>query len=202
MLHEEIDSESEHIENIVNTSSTTHNEQFIFDNNLYQKIIKLKNNTKSKDNYKEKFSLQLTKKIIHFIKYFEGTSDSSEEPTSITKLQIITKNKIQEILAKVKNAEKIKYLYLGCIQIIIKAKFKVGLDSSITLIIFDNRLISTEQSLMGVIQSNLLYQVLNFKLFFNFSISLKDANIDQSLMIFHKLENIPMLKGSKPLTFT
>ncbi|PKA50575.1 hypothetical protein AXF42_Ash013790 [Apostasia shenzhenica] len=201
MLKEE-ENEDVTIEQIINTTNHNHNEQFIFDNNLYQKIIKLKNNTKGKDIYKEKFSLQLSKRIMHFIEYFEGSIDSSEEPTTVTNLQIITKNKIKEILKRVKHFDRIKYLHLGCIQITIKANFRAGLDSPITLIISDNRLITTEQSLMGIIQSNLLYQVINFKLFPNFSISLADKNIDQSLMIFYKLENILMLKGSKPLTFT
>ncbi|PKA60359.1 hypothetical protein AXF42_Ash008418 [Apostasia shenzhenica] len=174
MLHEESNTDNENIEKIITISAETHSEQFIFDNTLYQKIIKLKNNTKGKDIYKEKFRLQLTKKIIHFIEYFEGTIDSSEEPTAITQLQIITKNKIKEILQKIKTTDRIKYLHLGCIQITIKANFRAGLDSPITLIISDNRLITTEQSLIGVIQSNLLYQVLNFKIFPNFFISLKD----------------------------
>ena len=73
------------------------------------------------------------------------------------KLNLLTKETINETLRKIKNEkvrEKIKYVYLERVQIIIKALFPKNLNTPIVLSPHDKRLIQTHESRLGSIQGN------------------------------------------------
>ena len=77
-----------------------------------------------------------------------------------TKLNLLTKETINETLSKIKNEkvrEKIKYVYLAGVQIIIKSLFLENLNTPIILSLHDKRLIHAYESHLGSIQGNLAY---------------------------------------------
>ena len=72
------------------------------------------------------------------------------------KLNLLAKENINETLSKIKNEkEKIKYVYLAGVQIIIKSLFHENLNTPIILSLQDKRLIQTHESHLGSIQGNL-----------------------------------------------
>ena len=81
------------------------------------------------------------------------------------KLNLLTKETINETLSKIKSEkvrEKIKYVYLARVQIIIKSLFPENLNTPIILSLHDKRLIQTHESHLGSIKGNLAYTKLMF----------------------------------------
>ena len=71
------------------------------------------------------------------------------------KLNLLTKETINETLSKIKNEkvrEKIKYVYLAGVQIIIKSLLFENLNTPIVISLHDKRLIQTHESHLGSIQ--------------------------------------------------
>ena len=76
------------------------------------------------------------------------------------KFNLLTTETINETLSKIKNnkiREKIKYVYLAGVQIIIKSSFPENLNTPIVLSLLDKMLIQTHESHLGNIQGNLAY---------------------------------------------
>ena len=81
------------------------------------------------------------------------------------KLNLLTNETINETLCKIKKEkvrEKIKYVYLAEVLIIIKSLFPENLNTPIVLSLHDKRLIQTHESHLGSIQGNLAYTKLMF----------------------------------------
>ena len=76
------------------------------------------------------------------------------------KLNLLTKETIHETLSKIKNEkvrEKIKYVYLAGVHIIIKSLLPENLNTPIVLSLHDKRLKQTHENHLGSIQVNLAY---------------------------------------------
>ena len=71
------------------------------------------------------------------------------------------------------------------------------------MLITDGRIISNVQdSVLGILTGNLIYQKLKFTVNTNFAISRADEHIDQSIIVYHKLGGIQMLRGAKTISIT
>ena len=80
-------------------------------------------------------------------------------------LNLLTKETINETLSKIKSEkvrEKIKYVYLVGVQIIIKSLFLENLNTLIVLSLHDKILIQTHERNLKSIQANLAYTKLMF----------------------------------------
>ena len=99
------------------------------------------------------------------------------------KLNLLTKETINETLNKIKN-EKIKYVYLAGVQIIIKSLFHENLNTPIVLSLHDKRLMQTHESHLGSIQGNLAYTKLMFTCYSKYNINLRDKDFNNSLSLY------------------
>ena len=88
-------------------------------------------------------------------------------------------------LCKIKK-EKVKYIYLAGVQIIIKSLFPENLNTPIVLSLHDKRLIQTHESHIGSIQGNLAYTKLMFTCYPKYNINLGDKDFDNSLSLYFK----------------
>ena len=59
-----------------------------------------------------------------------------------------------------------------------------------------------QDSVLGILTGNLIYQKLKFTVNTNFAISRADEHIDQSIIVYHKLGGIQMLRGAKTISIT
>ena len=86
------------------------------------------------------------KYIIH---EYQKNSITNNKARGNIKLNLLTKETINETLSKIKNEkvrEKIKYVYLAEVQIIIKTLFPENLNAPIVLSLHDKRLIQTHET--------------------------------------------------------
>ena len=120
------------------------------------------------------------------------------------KLNLLTKETINETLSKIKNEkvrEKIKYVYLAGEQMILKSLFSKNLNTPIVLHLHDKRLIQTHESHLGSIQGNLAYTKLMFTCYPKYNINLGDKDFDNSLSLYLKfLKNYFMKECNKVMT--
>ena len=120
------------------------------------------------------------------------------------KLNLLKNETINETLSKIKNEkvrEKIKYLYLAGVQIIIKSLFPENLITPIVLSLHDKRLMQTHESHLRSIQGNLTYMKLMFTCYPKYNISLGDKDFDNSLSLYFKfLRNGFMKEGNIVMT--
>ena len=138
-----------------------------FDNRKLQKIQNLNFDLKAPG---EGLLSYLNKRYMHR-KYTIHEYQKIERSITINKakgnikLNLLTKETINETLSKIKNdriRDKIKYVYLAGVQIIIKFLFPENLNTPIVLSLHDKRLIQTHESHLGSIQGNLAYTKLMF----------------------------------------
>ena len=139
-----------------------------FDNKKLQKIQNLNLNLKAP---REGLLRYLNKKYMHK-KYIVHEYQNIERSITVNKargnikLNLLTKETINETLSKIKNEKvrekKIKYVYLAAVQIIKKAIFPENLNTSIVMSLHDKRLIQTHESQLRSIQGNFAYTKLMF----------------------------------------
>ena len=99
------------------------------------------------------------KYTIHEYQQIERSITINKAKENI-KLNLLTKETINETLSKIKNEkvrEKIKYVYLAGVHIIIKSLFPENLNTPIVLSLHDKRLKQTHENHLGSIQVNLAY---------------------------------------------
>ena len=169
-----------------------------FDNRKLQKIQNLNFDLKAPG---EGLLSYLNKRYMHR-KYTIHEYQKIERSITINKakgnikLNLLTKETINETLSKIKNdiiRDKIKYVYLAGVQIIIKSLFPENLNTPIVLSLHDKRLIQTHKSHLGSIQGNLAYTKLMFTCYPKYSINLGDKDFDNSLI---QRIDLPRFRGN------
>lgn len=118
------------------------------------------------------------------------------------KLNLITKRNINEFLGKLKQEkrDKISYVYLAGIQIIIKSCFKEGINSPIILNLQDERCITAENGNLGIIKGNLAYKKLKFTCYPRYCVHINDKNLDDCLSLHFKMTNKILKDDNKVFT--
>ena len=82
------------------------------------------------------------------------------------------------------------YLHIGLVQVAIKPLFRQGLDIPVCAILRDARLLNFDDSLLGVIQSNLADGPVYFNCYPNFLVDINDPNIMDVLTLNVKTKNM------------
>ena len=122
-----------------------------------------------------------------------------------TNIPLLLKTDIEDKISKIKssNRPKIGYDHIGGIQFMIKAHFREGIDSPIILAVLDNRIQDRKHAVPRIIQGNLSYKKLIFKIYPKYSISLRDRNINKTLTLCHDFKYFDIMhEGSYPYSIT
>ncbi|XP_059624661.1 uncharacterized protein LOC132267523 [Cornus florida] len=85
------------------------------------------------------------------------------------------------------------------VQIKITSLFRKGTNQPILVLVMDNRLYNPVDALIGGVQSNLVNNVIWFKLTPNYFVSIDDPNIEKVLKVKIKLLNLQMDRNSPSL---
>jgi hypothetical protein len=93
-----------------------------------------------------------------------------------------------------------KYIHVGLVQVEIKSFTKEGLNISILAVLRDARFQNFQDTLLSSIESSLCSEPISFDCYLNLTISLKDQNILQSMILQIKNHNYNILEGSIPVT--
>jgi len=106
-------------------------------------------------------------------------------------IQLLSQKSLQKHLAR-----NYKYIHIGLVQVGIKPLTKKGLNTSILAVLRDARFQNFQDSLLSSIESSLCSGQVSFDCYPNLTISLKDKNILQSMLLQIKTNNYNMLEGS------
>ncbi|CAI0401070.1 unnamed protein product [Linum tenue] len=120
-------------------------------------------------------------------------------------IQVINKEQIRKRLAKLRSEErnKIAYIHISTIQIILKSTMKIGIDAPMELEIRDDRLLNEEESIIAKGTGNLGVGIIKFDINLQQGLSLADGNLDSSIIIKYELKRENFMKeNSKPFSVT
>ncbi|XP_070034473.1 uncharacterized protein [Nicotiana tomentosiformis] len=82
------------------------------------------------------------------------------------------------------------YLHIGLVQIAVKPLFRKCLDVPICVLLRDARLLNFDDSLLGILQSNLANGPVYFNCYPNFSVDINDPNVMDTLTLNVKTKNM------------
>ncbi|AES65923.1 cell-to-cell movement protein [Medicago truncatula] len=88
-----------------------------------------------------------------------------------------------------KEKSKIGYIHISTIQILIKSTFVKGIDSPLEIALEDSMILDKRQ-----VKCNLKYGKLKFDINLQMGLSLKDKDLDRSIVFLYKLENSNFMK--------
>ena len=175
-----------------------------FNKEKYNKLLKL-NMEKPEYGILHRFRDLFKRKRIILHEYYE-----QEKAVTITQVEgnirfsLLNKRSIDLALRKIKSEstkEKIQYVYLAKIQILIKSLFKEGIDSPIVISLHDQRFTDPSIGHLGTIEGNLCYTKLLFTCHPRYCVHIKDKNIDETLSLHFKLLKKNLMKeGNRIMT--
>lgn len=83
-----------------------------------------------------------------------------------------------------------RFLHIGLVQVAVKPMFRTGLDIPVCLLLRDDKLLNFDDSLLGVLESNLAHGPIYFNCYPNFSVDIQDPNILDNLTLNIKSKNM------------
>jgi len=86
--------------------------------------------------------------------------------------------------------KKFNFLHIGLVQVAVKPLYRLGLDTPLCLLLRDDRLLNFDDSLLGVLQSNLAQGPVYFNCYPNFSVDINDQNVLDTLTLNIKTKNM------------
>ncbi|XP_059629546.1 uncharacterized protein LOC132272406 [Cornus florida] len=174
------DDESSHIKlsNIIGEEVQFTNEQLI----QFAKLQKLK---KEKVYKTSKFSI-FSKRILE---QFSGDTIIDYTFSGKHGFNILNNDKVARWRQRNPLA---RYIYIGMVQIKITSLLRKGTDQPILALVMDNRFHNPVDALIGGVQSNLVNNIIWFKIKPNYFVSLSDPNIEKVLQVKLQLSNLKM----------
>ncbi|XP_058746953.1 uncharacterized protein LOC131619932 [Vicia villosa] len=144
--------------------------------------------------------------IIYYGKIINETPTDIADAQGHTYIQLLNKKKLMELKKNIKKDEhrnKIGYIHIGAVQVLIKATFQEGINSPVELILKDDRITDPVDKILGVVEGNLAYGKLKFEIHPNIGIPLNTQRLEQTLTLEHKfLRGNLMRSGDKIFSIT
>ncbi|XP_059668755.1 uncharacterized protein LOC132313828 [Cornus florida] len=183
--HQDEESSNIKLSSVIGEEIQFMNEQLI----QFAKLQKLK----KEEVYKtSKFSI-FSKRILE-----QFSSDTTINYTSSGKYRFNILNN-DKVARRRQQNPLARYIHIGMVQIKITSLFRKGTDQPILTLVMDNRFHNPVDALIGGIQSNLLNNVIWFKIKPNYFVSLPDPNIEKVLQVKPQLSNLRMDFDSQSL---
>ncbi|WZZ48797.1 hypothetical protein YC2023_048904 [Brassica napus] len=150
---------------------------------------------------KASVSTNKTSTITHFSEFPLPIESTRGEFT----LPIISSEAINDKISKMKSShqEKISYIHIGTIQIIVRSTFKKNIDSPIRLVVTDNRIQDENDRIIRIVDSNLKHSVVKFNVVCQYGIPLATKNLNNSIGIIYNFQRHDLMEdGDHPLSIT
>ena len=111
----------------------------------------------------------------------------------LTTIKLLSKNSLERY------AKEWKYMHIGLVQVGAKPLTKLGLDTSVLMVLRDARELEYERSVHATIETSLSMGPIHFECHPNAMIGLRDKTILDSLILQIKTHNYKMKKGALPM---
>ncbi|KAL0388968.1 UNVERIFIED_CONTAM: movement protein [Sesamum calycinum] len=149
----------------------------------------------------------LNQRKYHIIyKVSSGEFDIPMEFTgNVMEMQLIPKEEILEELSRLieEIAVTMKWIYIGTIEVVIKATFKEGIDSEIHLSIMDKRINNLRDGCLGTMIGNLYAGKLMFDIHPRIAYNLADQDFSRVLTLHQDFKRKDLMKeGNRPYSIT
>ena len=92
------------------------------------------------------------------------------------------------------------YLHIGLVQVAVKPLFRRGLDIPVCVLLRDDRFLNFDDSLLGLLQSNLTDGPVYFNCYPNFSVDINDPNVTDTLTLNVKTKNLNSKTDSREIS--
>ena len=104
---------------------------------------------------------------------------------------------------KPSHQEKISYIHIGKIQIIVRSRFKKNIDSPIRLVVTDIRIQDKNDKIIRIVDSNLKHSVVKFNVVSQYGIPLTAKNLNNSIGFIYVFQRHDTMEdGDHPLSIT
>ncbi|CAF1809141.1 unnamed protein product [Brassica napus] len=145
------------------------------------------------------------KNVLYFGKFISEFPLPIESTRGEFTLPIILSEAINDKISKMKSShqEKISYIHIGTIQIIVRSTFKKNIDSPIRLVVTDNRIQDENDRIIRIVDSNLKHSVVKFNVVCQYGIPLATKNLNNSIGIIYNFQRHDLMEdGDHPLSIT
>jgi len=175
----------------------------IIDNKIEEADLSLT----AEENFKRKFSKLrefLSRKNILKFGIVTGEEAIPIETTN-GKIAISTINK-EQIIKRLETfseneRRKIGYIHISTIQFLIKSTFMKGINSPLEIALEDSRILDKNHAMIAKGKCNLKDGKIKFDINLQIGLSLKDIDLDRSIVFHYKMENPKFMKeGNHPFT--
>ena len=175
----------------------------IIDNKIEEADLSLT----AEENFKRKFSklkeFLSRKNILKFGIMVGEEAIPIETTNGKIVISTIDKQQIDKRLGKFSENErkKIGYIHISTIQILIKSTFMKGIDSPLEIALEDSRIRNKKQAVIAKGNCNLKYGKIKFDINLQMGLSLKDIDLNKSIVFHYKLKDSTFMKeGNHPFT--
>ncbi|KAL2235766.1 UNVERIFIED_CONTAM: putative enzymatic polyprotein [Sesamum indicum] len=124
---------------------------------------------------------------------------------NVMEMQLIPKEEILEELSKLREevAVTMKWIYIGTIEVVIKATFKEGIDSEMHLSIMDRRINNLRDGCLGTMIDNLYAGKLMFDIHPRIAYNLADQDFSRVLTLDQDFKRKDLMReGNRPYSIT
>jgi hypothetical protein len=177
---------------------------------LIDHIEKVDFTLKPEENFKQKSIFSLIKEKLsreNILKYGMMVGEVAIPMESTNGSVVISLIDNEQINSRLKHLslekrQKIGYIHISTIQIIIKSTFMKGIDAELELLIEDARM-NEKHSLITQGEGNLKCGKIKFDINLQIGLSLNDIDLDRSLVIHYKLKDQTLMRpGNHPFSIS
>lgn len=151
----------------------------------------------------EKFSRE---NIVYFGRVLQEKPILVENTRGDLVVSLIDEEIGEEKILQIKNKQhrdKIGYLHVGNAQILIQSTFRNGIDSPISLLVIDNRIVPEKDKIIGFVHGNLAVGKLKFEVKFGYGIPITTRNLSNSISIVYDFKRRDLMEeGDHPFSVT
>lgn len=175
---------------------------YMIDVLLDKKIVtKVKNEGKLDISEQEGISTSLIKKLTRKNIIYYGIMQG-EQPVKIEQANqkfqapLVEIKQLRNRMEKIKEKEqqKIGYIHINTIQIIIKSTFREGIKTPLEIIVEDNRIMEKEYKILGKIDGDLGFEVIKFNLALQYPIPITTKKINNCIGIICNFKNKKLME--------
>nr|QCH00495.1 movement protein [Soybean chlorotic mottle virus] len=169
------------------------NQEYFLDALLGKEIEKTDFSISEKENFKQNKFKELRNVFSrdNILKFGLMTGEVQipiEQTDGNVFLATINREQITKRISKIEEKQRklIRYVHISTLQVLIKSTFLKGLDTPLELTLRDNRLLNLEESKIAVGHGNLKYGKMKFDVNLQLGLSLKDLDLDRSIILNYK----------------
>ena len=198
---------NEIIDNQLIESLGDFSQDIIFDSQLFKKIKKSDYSITEYSGFNRKLweNFGLRKNIMYYGLSLKEKALNIEVTSNKIEIPLLEQRELVQRISKINEKDrcKIRWIYIGSIQMILSATFREAIDTPIDLALLENRIVNKKEAILGIIRGNLKYHKLIFNIYPKIAYNLADRDFDRTLSLIQDFKRQDFMReGNKPYSVT